>query len=322
MRKKHGRAEIMRPEELFQRFTKLNTATLSDGIKAPHKYLLLLFAIGQCLKGKDRMIPYEHVKKALEPLLKRYAPYAKTLKPELPFWHLQNDGIWELESTESENLPNSGVLGKKTLAEMHGGLTQEDYELFSNNPDIAMSVAQEILDLRYPSSLHEQILETAGIDIESDIGVADDNEPNTSKKFQWFRRHWRDPKFPKEVIKAYENQCAVCRFSIRMDEKPIGLEAAHIKWHQYDGPAKVSNGLALCAIHHELFDAGAFTISPDVYKVKVSDLFSGQGDDEMLGRYDADTLRVLPNVKNDHPNRQYLVWHIKNIYRGDPSSLL
>ena len=58
--KKHGSAEITRPEELFQRFTKLNTATL--GIKALHKYLLL-FAIGQRLKGKDRMIPYGYMKK-------------------------------------------------------------------------------------------------------------------------------------------------------------------------------------------------------------------------------------------------------------------
>lgn len=306
---------MSRPEELLQRFTKLRTSTLSAGVRAPHKYLLLLFAIGQCLKGEDRMIPYQDVVNSLSPLLERYAPYAKILKPEYPFWLLQNDGIWELDTAVDDDLPKNTVPPKGKLTKMHGGLTQQNYDLFSKNPDIALFVIEEILHLLYPRSLHEQILQTAGIkaDINSHSIINTDEE--------WYRRRWRDPKFPKEVINAYKGQCAVCRFSIHMGGKPIGLEAAHIKWHQYDGPAKVSNGLALCAIHHTLFDFGAFTITPDIYKVCVSTLVSGQGDDEILGRYDSTALCVLPSEKNNHPNAEYLNWHIENVYHGDSASL-
>ncbi|MCY4314246.1 MAG: hypothetical protein OXD44_11265 [Gammaproteobacteria bacterium] len=74
------------------------------------------------------------------------------------------------------------MLEKRKLAKMHGGLTKEDYEIFSRNPTIALSVTQEILNLRYPSSLYEKILETAGIKVDMDL--ADDDEPNTKGKFR------------------------------------------------------------------------------------------------------------------------------------------
>ena len=37
----------------------------------------------------------------------------------------------------------------------------------------------------------------------------------------------------------------------------VGLEAAHIRWHQFSGPDINENGLALCSIHHRLFERGA-----------------------------------------------------------------
>jgi putative restriction endonuclease len=42
----------------------------------------------------------------------------------------------------------------------------------------------------------------------------------------------------------------------------MGVEAAHIKWHQFGGPDVEANGFALCALHHALFDRGTFTVDP------------------------------------------------------------
>lgn len=36
----------------------------------------------------------------------------------------------------------------------------------------------------------------------------------------------------------------------------MGLEAAHVQWHSQNGSDDVSNGLALCSLHHTLFDLG------------------------------------------------------------------
>ena len=54
----------------------------------------------------------------------------------------------------------------------------------------------------------------------------------------------------------------------------VALEAAHIKWHQAGGPDEESNGLALCTMHHKLFDRGVFTLS-DKMKVIVSEIANG-----------------------------------------------
>ena len=50
----------------------------------------------------------------------------------------------------------------------------------------------------------------------------------------------------------------------------LGLEAAHIKWFQARGPDVVQNGLALCSLHHKIFDLGAFTVLPGNHQIVFS----------------------------------------------------
>ena len=57
---------------------------------------------------------------------------------------------------------------------------------------------------------------------------------------------------------------------MRLGRNPVALEAAHIKWRQAGGPDLEVNGLALCSLHHKLFDRGAFTLSNDL-EILVSD---------------------------------------------------
>ena len=71
------------------------------------------------------------------------------------------------------------------------------------------------------------------------------------------------------MLRAYRNQCAVCGLDIRLGGLPIAVEAAHIHWLKNAGPWDVRNGLALCVLHHRLFDRGAFTIVRD-YRIVVA----------------------------------------------------
>jgi putative restriction endonuclease len=43
----------------------------------------------------------------------------------------------------------------------------------------------------------------------------------------------------------------------------VALDAAHVRWRQAGGPGREGNGLALCVLHHQTFDLGAFTLSPE-----------------------------------------------------------
>ena len=57
------------------------------------------------------------------------------------------------------------------------------------------------------------------------------------------------------------HRCAVCGFDLRLGSVSIALDAAHIRWHQAAGPDQKNNGLALCVLHHKVFDLGAFTLN-------------------------------------------------------------
>ena len=71
------------------------------------------------------------------------------------------------------------------------------------------------------------------------------------------RLHQRE--FRARVLRAYETQCAIC--SIKHGEL---LDAAHIMPDAHIlGVAEVSNGLALCKIHHTSYDQNFLGISPD-----------------------------------------------------------
>ena len=69
--------------------------------------------------------------------------------------------------------------------------------------------------------------------------------------------------FRERVLDAYREQCAFCRF--RHAEL---LDAAHIEPDAAGGEPVVSNGLALCRLHHAAFDRHFVGVRPD-YVVQV-----------------------------------------------------
>jgi putative restriction endonuclease len=62
------------------------------GQRAPHKPLLILYALGQ-LQANKSLLPYEQVREKLKKLLIEFGPHRKSYHPEEPFVRLANDGI-------------------------------------------------------------------------------------------------------------------------------------------------------------------------------------------------------------------------------------
>ena len=116
-------------------------------------------------------------------------------------------------------------------------------------------------------------------------------------------RH-HQPLFRVAVIRAYERQCAVCRL-------PFAelLDAAHIRSDSDGGLPRVSNGLALCKLHHGAYDANIIGISPDyVVKVKESVLqtFDGPTLQHAIKEMDGERLRKVPTARAERPDRDLL----------------
>jgi putative restriction endonuclease len=83
--------------------------------------------------------------------------------------------------------------------------------------------------------------------------------------------------FRERVIRAYQERCALC--SLRHQEL---LDAAHIiPDRDPEGEPLVSNGVALCKLHHAAFDRFFFAIRPD-YSIEVRRSILDEHDGPML----------------------------------------
>jgi putative restriction endonuclease len=110
--------------------------------------------------------------------------------------------------------------------------------------------------------------------------------------------------FREKVIAAYRSQCSLCR--LRHQEL---LDAAHIiPDASPEGEPSVSNGIALCKLHHAAFDSFIIGVSPD-YRVHVRRDVLDEHDGPIL-KYGLQELHgtglILPWSTGEWPNRDAL----------------
>jgi putative restriction endonuclease len=241
----------------------------------------------------------------LERLLKEFGPPRKSPHPELPFFHLKNDGVWEID----ERVPLSRRKGSKNPLRTElrkwrigGGFTVPIFEELKRRPEAVRELAREILAAHFPESLHRSITSAIGLELEATT-----------------RGSGRDSEFRRSVVAAWGHRCAFCGYAVQLDNADLGLEAAHIRWCQFGGPDTTDNGLACCSIHHQAFDRGAITIS-DQLLILVSSRLHGSGklDDLFLTLHGAPLPR--PSLKAAQPRREFLQWHRAEVFRGHARS--
>ncbi|NUO40171.1 MAG: HNH endonuclease [Gemmatimonadaceae bacterium] len=133
-----------------------------------------------------------------------------------------------------------------------------------------------------------------------------------------YRLH--QPIFRRRVLDAYRNACAVCRLAeVRL------LDAAHIIGDGLEGgDPEVSNGLAMCKIHHAAFDQHIIGVRPDDFMVQVQPSIMEQSGDLML-QYGLQAMHgrilQLPRMKGSHPSTSRLERRFREfLERGDANA--
>jgi putative restriction endonuclease len=289
----------MRHEALLKRFDDLNTWRHGDQ-RAPHKPLLVLYALGRWQQGKAE-VTFVETEPDLKGLLREFGPPRKSDHPEQPFWRLQRDGVWAVTAPADLPLKTGDDIPRVTAlrpAEVRAGFSSEVQAALAADPTLVARIAVNILERHFPESLHQDILNAVGLTLDTTTG---------KKK--------RDPAFRQKVLKAYEYRCAVCGFDVRLGTASIALDAAHIRWHQAGGPDAESNGLALCVLHHKTFDLGVFTVADGV--LLVSDQANGStGFQETLLAYHGKPIRPAQHP-DWMPHRTHLKWHGREVFKGE-----
>ena len=265
--------------------------------RAPHKPLLILYALGKLFAGQNRVL-FKDFYEPFENLLREFGPPRKSYHPEFPFWYLRSEGFWEIEPATGWTMrkgasspSKADLIGRDAI----GRFVPAVQELLLNDPALTEEVVSVVLNNHFPDSIHEDVLEATGLE-----------------RLQTVKPK-RDSRFREEVLRAYGYRCTVCGFDLRLDNVPVALDAAHIRWHQANGPSIVSNGLALCSLHHKLFDRGAFSLS-ETFKIEVSARVNGSvGLKEHLAPFSSNPI-MLPSVTAARPNQDFVRWHRTEVF--------
>jgi len=292
----------------------------SGGRRAPHKPLLLLYALGRFVAGVERL-PFSKVESVLRGLLRDFGPLRAQYHAQYPFWRLQTSGLWTVHADGPLRTRASNTDPTRTslhAANAVGQFTQETLACLRREPALVGEAAAMLLEAHFAPSLHDEIRTAVGLDLLASPATAD---PPAAPLRSPSRR--RDAAFREAVLRAYGYRCAVCGFETRVGHALVGVDAAHLWWHGHGGPDDVRNGVALCALHHRLLDRGAFTLTrsaPAETRVETlvevaEDAHGGDGFRRWLLDFHGQPI-ASPVQPADRVSEPAMTWHRREVFRG------
>ncbi|HTJ68793.1 MAG TPA: HNH endonuclease [Actinospica sp.] len=275
-----------------------------NGERAPHKPLLLLFALGRYQADGGAPVRFSEAEGQLNDLLAEFGPPRKS-SPGYPFHHLASDGLWVVRTSEGGSSPGPN-LGDLRGSGAEGSLSPELIDALNSDSHLLAQLARVLLDSNFEPSLHADICALAGLDLEAAETAAPVVGPEQRR---------RSPTFRREVLMAYEYQCAFCGYDGALGRVSAGLDAAHVKWWAMHGPDTIDNGVCLCSLHHKLFDMGVLGVTED-WRISVSGNFVGRSATARahvlsLGGQPA----TPPQALYSHPKPEYITWHQHEVFK-------
>ncbi|MFD9905752.1 phosphorothioated DNA-binding restriction endonuclease [Streptomyces sp. NPDC059063] len=300
----------MTPDELMSALSGLRRAQIGRR-RAPHKPLLVLWLLGRFVEKGSTAVAYDEAEEPVSRLINDFGPAVTSRtrareRAAMPFVHLER-GLWDLRDRDGRPIGSDAPERGSALraAGAHGRLHREVETLLAD-PGTLAAAARLLLEQHFTPALEDPICAAVGLDL---AGI-DETAYGAAER----KRRKRRAGFAEEVLHAYAYACAFCGFDGALGRHPVGLEAAHVRWHSQDGPDEVHNGLALCSLHHALFDLGALGLLPDL-RIQVSPLYVARG---RAGQA-VDALHGQP-VTAPRPGRpavdpQFVLWHGLQVFK-------
>jgi putative restriction endonuclease len=301
-------------DELLSRLSGLRQALVGQK-RVPHKPLLVLWLLGQLAETGSSAATYEQAEEPVSLLINEFgppiaSPSAARQRAAMPFVHLERE-LWDLRDAQGRKIGPDVPERRAWLLE-HGamGRFQPEVELLLADSGTLAAAARLLLDKHFTPVLADLICTRVGLDL-ADLEL--DGTSHTFPPADHGRSRRRG--FREEVLRAYAYRCAMCGFDGKLGRDPVGIEAAHVRWHRQGGPDDVSNALALCALHHALFDLGAVGITSD-RRITVSSLYvastdAGRTVDTLAGR-----LLLAPRPRQPVVDIVHITWHQLQVFKG------
>jgi len=116
--------------------------------------------------------------------------------------------------------------------------------------------------------------------------------------------------FKAVVLDAYHRRCAITGTHI-----PPVLQAAHVRPVTRGGDHRLDNGLLLRSDVHTMFDRGYLGVDPK-YRLVVSPRLREEFGNGEQFYAKAGQLIDLPARRSDRPERQFLEWHLEEVFKA------
>src|SRR6266568_2389771 len=180
------------------------------------------------------------------------------------------------------------------------------------DPALVRSAARALVTSNFPETVAPDVLEAVGLDPAMVLAAAD-VVPDPRRRADERRR---DQRWRWAVLEAWDRQCAFCGYDGQLGGASVGVEAAHVRWFGFGGPDALDNGLALCVLHHKLFDLGALCLDADL-RVLVSATFTAR---TAAGRmvYELHGRELSPRPGTKVPAAGHVAWHAREVFKGEP----
>jgi putative restriction endonuclease len=295
-------------ESLLARFGSLQQHQ-RNGRRSPHKPLLVLLALGRLAASGSSELPWSAAESALGELIAEFGPASKTGRTQsaaYPFTRLRNDQVWVLDQDVQMDLV-------KPLASRHvtGRFEASVESALLARPALVIAIARDLVMSNFPDTLAPDVLAAVGLDPHEVLAAAGAG-PLPAATPEGRRR---DPAWRSAVLEAWDRQCAFCGYDGQLAGASVGIEAAHVWWFAFGGPDTPDNGLALCSLHHKLFDLGILGLGPGL-RVMVSAMFSAR---TQAGRavYDLHGRELSPRPGTVLPASRHVTWHAAQVFKGE-----
>ena len=299
--------------ELMERLAGLRRAQVGK-VRAPHKPLLLLWLFGQLAATGSSAVSYQQAEEPVSQLINDFGPPVASpatarQRAAMPFVYLERE-LWDLrDATGNEIGPDAPARRGWLLERGAVGHLQASVERLLADLGTLAAAARLLLDRHFTPVLADLICAAV------DLDVATLDLAGNEKTLRADHPRQRRRGFAEEVLRAYAYQCAMCGYDGALGRYPVGIEAAHVRWHSQRGPDEITNALALCALHHALFDLGVLGISED-RQIRVSSLYvarneAGRAVDALAGK-----PLLIPRPRQPVVDVVYISWHHKQVFKG------
>jgi putative restriction endonuclease len=302
----------MTRDELLARLAGLRQARVGQ-IRVPHKPLLLLWLFGQFAATGSSAASYQQAEDPVSQLINDFGPpvasaSAARQRAAMPFVHLERE-LWDLRDTTGNEIGPDAPERRGFLLERGavGRLRTPVERLLADSSALA-AAARLLLDMHFTPVLAELICAAVDLDVPA-LDFAGDDRVSRTVRLRPRRRG-----FAEEVLRAYTYQCAMCGFDGALGHYPVAIEAAHVRWHSQHGPDEVANALALCSLHHALFDIGVLGITED-RRIRVSSLYvarteAGKAVDALEG-----SPLLIPRPHQPTVDVIHISWHHRQVFK-------